>query len=371
MVGGDGTGSALGKGSAGEWYWTSAQYKRYYCRPSLKSCNQGDSWTELEPALVSSSDAQPFFVRFAPVQTDPTGAAFLTATTYGIFRSDSTPAWTLLRNTYPTAIREVFASQTTPGLYGAVLNGGRATVTSDAGSTWTTAGGQIGVGSQRVTLASSIAFPPVLPPGKAAGDVYLLSTRAWVLADATPIPPVVGHLFLTTDRGATFAALHGDGSGQDLPNLPIYVVRFDPGDATGATIYAGTAAGLYRSSDAGRTWQRYGNGLPLVAVSDLYVSKNQSLIRAATYGRGLWEIYPAATAARGIAGDGDFDRNGRIDWADVAALASRLGTTPATIEWPTYSWYSDLVSAGSPAVAGNAIDEADLAALLDRLGDHP
>src|SRR6185369_3516835 len=245
VVGGDGTGTALGKGTAGQWYWTSAQYKRFYCRPALKSCNQGGSWTEVEPALVNSSDTQPFFVRFAPVQTDPSGAAFLTATTYGVFRSDAAPTWTLLKNTYPTAIREVFASQTTPGLYGAVLNGGRATVTSDGGSTWTTAAGQIGVGSQRPTLASSIAFPPVippdLPPGKAAGDVYLLATRAWVLTEATPIPAAVGHLFLTTDRGATFTALHGDGSGQDLPNLPIYVVRYDPADPTGATIYVGTA----------------------------------------------------------------------------------------------------------------------------------
>ena len=76
-------------------------------------------------------------------------------------------------------------------------------------------------------------------------------------------------------------------------------------------------------------------------------------------------MYPDATAAGGVRGDGDYDRNLAIDFADVAALATRMGTTPATPNWPTYSRYSDL--------AGDldAIDDADLTALLAKLGDHP
>ncbi len=62
---------------------------------------------------------------------------------------------------------------------------------------------------------------------------------------------------------------------------------------------------------------------------------------------------------------GDYDRNLAIDFTDVAALAARMGTTPATPGWPTYSHSSDLLG------SVNAIDDADLTALLAKLGGHP
>src|SRR5207302_899735 len=106
-----------------------------------------------------------------------------------------------------------------------------------------------------------------------------------------------------------------------------------------------------------------------VPVRDLYVAKNQDFIRAATYGRGLWEIYPSATANQGTPGNGDFDRNLRIDWRDVGALAARLGETPATSAQPFYTWIDDLVSASDPPL--QSIDDDDLSALLAKLGGHP
>jgi len=93
-------------------------------------------------------------------------------------------------------------------------------------------------------------------------------------------------------------------------------------------------------------------------------------VRIATYGRGVWEIFPDSSAARGVGGDGDFDRNLVLDYVDLAAMASRLGTTPATTGWPGYSSWVDLTGSGAtPPV--NAIDDADLSLLLARLGGHP
>src|SRR5207248_624147 len=143
-------------------------------------------------------------------------------------------------------------------------------------------------------------------------------------------------------------------------------VRYDPGDASNNTVYVGTQLGIYRSQDGGATWQRYGFGMPMVRVDDLYIAKNQTLIRAATYGRGVWEIYPTAGASKGVNGDGDFDRDQKIDWVDLAAMGSRLGNTPATSGWPTYSWIDDIVPGAAPPV--DKIDDSDLSALLQRFG---
>src|SRR5205823_12710735 len=129
----------------------------------------------------------------------------------------------------------------------------------------------------------------------------------------TPVPDAVGHLFLTTDGGNTWTTFHGDGSGGVLPNIGVEVVRFDPGDATDKTIYAGTDIGLYRTTDGGKTWARYGVGLPMVRVSDIFISRNGGLLRVSTYGRGLWEIYPLAGVAKGVDGNGDWDRDLQID----------------------------------------------------------
>jgi hypothetical protein len=84
----------------------------------------------------------------------------------------------------------------------------------------------------------------------------------------------------------------------------------------------------------------------------------------------LWEIYPSATANAGAAGNGDYDRNLQIDWADLGALSARLGTTPATTTAPLYSWIEDLTGVGVN-VPLQAIDDADLTALLAKFGDHP
>jgi hypothetical protein len=63
-----------------------------------------------------------------------------------------------------------------------------------------------------------------------------------------------------------------------------------PDPNNGSTLYAGTHLGVYRSLDGGATWGRFGAGMPLVNVMDFYVAPNSSRVRAATFGRGFWEL---------------------------------------------------------------------------------
>ncbi len=139
---------------------------------------------------------------------------------------------------------------------------------------------------------------------------------------------------------------------------------FDPGDSSDQTIYVLTDIGVFRSTDQGATWRRFGSGLPNAPADMMFIATNGGLIRIGGYGRGVWEIYPNASAERGVPGDGDWDRNLQIDFLDLGALASRLGTSTETTEPPLFDWNLALGDT-------NAITESDLVAVLNKFGNHP
>jgi hypothetical protein len=54
--------------------------------------------------------------------------------------------------------------------------------------------------------------------------------------------------------------------------------------------FVGTDIGVYRSTDAGAHWSNFSQGLPNTAIYDLRLRPGSNLLRAATHGRGLWEL---------------------------------------------------------------------------------
>lgn len=99
--------------------------------------------------------------------------------------------------------------------------------------------------------------------------------------------PAQAHLVKSTDGGATWTRID---QGNGLPPVPISKLLVSTRDATRRTIYAGTWLGVFESTDAGATWHLFGSGLPLVMVSDLYMPADGSFLRAATYGRGVFDL---------------------------------------------------------------------------------
>ncbi len=290
-LGGDGAGSAVDKGTAGEFFWGGVARGDWIgCSGTAAHCTQGN-WDTHNPNYPAGDSAS--FGRWAAVYTDPSGGVFLGASTHNVWRSDASMNWTAITgnhcdtnnqcNTgnFGGSTTRVFASQTIAGLYGVGFDDGTAAVTSNGtGATpdWTV--------STKVPISGgveNVAFPASVPAGTTAGDVYV------VVVDTSDTPSQ-GHIFQTMDRGKTWSSLAGSGAG-GLPNVGIRTARFDPSDTTNQTIYAGTHLGVYRTTDGGNTWSRYGAGLPNVIVADLHVALDGSLVRAGTRGRGIWEIH--------------------------------------------------------------------------------
>jgi len=108
-----------------------------------------------------------------------------------------------------------------------------------------------------------------------------------------------GHLFKTTDGGATWTDVSctatncSTPAATDLPNTPINDVVIDP-DVPG-TLYVGTDIGVFQgtcttTAPATCTWATLSTGLPRVAVLSLKLHRASRTLRAATHGRGAWDI---------------------------------------------------------------------------------
>ena len=402
-IGGDGIGGTVHRGQDGTTLWASVEYGWLYCKPAETDCSveQPEAQTDaeshwhgvpspvgLEPEAIQrramarqsrfGEDSEPFFVHYANVETDHTGQSVLTHTDEQVFVSvPSGDGFTwqsisqdLTPSTNGAGISNVTASRSTPDLYGAAglvsAEPFYVTTHGNAKVDWTVARPVL-INGARLTGPSSIDFPPALEAGQVPGQVFIGAfTGTLNNADRTPPPDDQGRLWKTTDGGQTWHSIVGADPAHRLPNVPVYVVKYDPIEAN--TIYAGTDLGVYITLDGGATWDRMGEGLPMVPVRDIYVAQNQDFIRVATYGRGLWEIYPSAGASHGAAGDGDYDHNLQLDWIDLGAMAARQGVTPEQATPPFYSWILDMTGTAMPV---QSIDAADLAAFLAKFGGHP
>lgn len=86
-----------------------------------------------------------------------------------------------------------------------------------------------------------------------------------------------------TDAGKRWQNITGN-----MENIPVNCIAVDI-KPPNESIYIGTDLGVFYSKDDTGYWEYYGEGLPNVIVSELEIHADSRTIRAATYGRGLWE----------------------------------------------------------------------------------
>ena len=97
----------------------------------------------------------------------------------------------------------------------------------------------------------------------------------------------------SSNAGNSFTNISGS-----LPNVPVNCISFEKnaGGPSGA-LYIGTDIGIFYRDDNLGDWVPFSNGLPVVEVMDLEILKNDGIIRAATYGRGIYESPLYSTCA--------------------------------------------------------------------------
>jgi PKD repeat protein len=74
-----------------------------------------------------------------------------------------------------------------------------------------------------------------------------------------------------------------------LPDIPANCIVYQEG--TNDLLYAGTDLGVYYRDNSMTDWLEYNDGLPNVIVDELEIHYGTQRIRAATYGRGVWESH--------------------------------------------------------------------------------
>jgi hypothetical protein len=170
-------------------------------------------------------------------------------------------------------------------------------------------------------------------------------------------------VFQSTNGGNTWTDISAG-----LPNLPIYSVIQNTQITTETHLYAGSELGVYfkKGND---NWIAYNTNLANVQIGELEIFYNtanpeNSILRAATFGRGLWEtpVYfstgggPTVTVPASVqATDGTFTDKVRVTWTGTSGNWFRVyrnttndsGTAAALGSWQNTTTYDD-----ASAVAG-------------------
>ncbi|MBA2243139.1 MAG: hypothetical protein H0W04_09685 [Chthoniobacterales bacterium] len=270
-LGGDGFGANVHAGN-GSLMLGSLYYARLY-----KSTDGGTNFVSASSGILESnnSSSAPFVTQVVPWLGAADGNTVFTHVNLKVYKTINYAAsWNALGTAgfiTSGALRNVGVAKSNVNVIGAVASGGRVYLTNDGGTSWKQAAA---VPNNGLSM-SYVSFDTSNP-----NTVYVAS----VAPDSTK-----NHLWRSSDFGASWTVLDTPNNG--LPaGVPINTIVNDPSATT--TLYAGTHLGVYRSIDSGATWTRFGSGMPLVNVTDFYISPSSNRMRAATFGRGFWELLP-------------------------------------------------------------------------------
>jgi hypothetical protein len=142
-----------------------------------------------------------------------------------------------------------------------------------------------------------------------------------------------------------------------LPTVPVNDIVVDP-DLLG-TVYVATDLGVYFSTNSGNTWGPLANGLPNVAVFGLKLHRPSRTLRAATHGRGMWDLFRPFIGAGGYASPAlDF---GLVQVGSTSAPLTTTfrnnGTLSTTIS--NISVAGDFARVGGSCANGSVIEPGD------------
>ncbi len=177
---------------------------------------------------------------------------------------------------------------------------------TDRGATWSALSTNIAGGSTLECLAVAPSDPYTIYCS--AGSTMYKTTDLGANWSTVVVPGTVGITSITvhptnpnqlwiTRGGYTLiykvqTSVNGGSSWTSLlgglPNVPVNTCEFEIGSDN--LIYIGTDAGIFYRDTLTNAWTSYSTGLPKTSVTDLKIYYPTRKLRAATYGRGIWEV---------------------------------------------------------------------------------
>ena len=198
-----------------------------------------------------------------PWAQHPTSAATIFAGYENVWKSTNRgDSWTKISNLNIGGLTILEVSKSNPAnIY--ISNGSAIFKTANGGTNWN---------SVVVPTAGSNAITDIAISNTDPNKIWM--TRSGYTAN--------NKVYKSIDGGATWQNLSNG-----LPNIPCNTVVSQAG--TNDAIYVGTDFGVYFYDENIQTWIPFMNGLPNVRVDELEIQTASNKLRAATYGRGLWE----------------------------------------------------------------------------------
>ena len=248
-----------------------------------RTTDGGTTWLASQYGIDTGDRAQ--FV--APMGIDPSNSRTLYFGTYRIWQTrDGAGQWLPispdLTGGNGATIKAIAAAPSDPNTVYAGTSDGKVQVTSNAlagpNAAWIDRNSGLALtpmpsGGPLSRMLTSIAVDPV-----DAATAYV--TYSGFLDSA--VKPSQ-HVFKTNDAGAKWTDVSGN-----LPDLPVNSLAVDPD--LPETLYIGTDAGVMVTTNGGSSWSTLGSGMPRVVVEALVLHRPTRILRAATHGRGVWDI---------------------------------------------------------------------------------
>lgn len=259
-------------------------YEEYVYLNMYKSNDGGNSWSEIHGGVSSEAN---FIAPFVICESSPN---ILYAGTRGVQKStngganwsypDGNSNW----NGTPMAIigvsftsADTLLAGTGSATTGAAFEIRRST---NGGANWT-----------NVTAGLPNRYPTDISYERRN------SRNVWLTFSGYGTP----HVFKSTDAGLTWTDCSGN-----LPDIPVQTVAVDPIDPN--WVYVGTDLGVFRTLDGGLSWTDYNQGMPVAMVLDMVIRPSDRIMRAATFGNGVYEInLPQTSGVDEAIATGGFD----------------------------------------------------------------
>lgn len=293
--GGEGEHTAINRSSTSQWFTAGAGV-------TIQSCSRGIDCTAQDfQAVISGSTVGGDAGGFAtPYLLDPQANGRMVVGTCRVWRGNNDGSgFAALSYNFDTG-SDTACSGAEDNIIASLATGG--TPAGAQGSPVIYAGT---VAGRIFVTTNAAAGPENWYEATPAQTGYPISSLALDTADSTgktAYASVMGfgvpHVWKTTDAGISWTDMTGN-----LPDAPADSLLIDPDNRY--LIYAGTDVGVFSadlSSGSGMNWQEVGSSgrmLPNVPVTQLGMFKSAALklLRAATYGRGAWEMVLASPGA--------------------------------------------------------------------------